>query len=207
MKYALNNFIHALAVACAMRIGRSSGLDETYQLVGFHPDFVFGGIFALHPPLLRPVSASTECWFRTSTSFFCCLQRTLCVRSRVCRHASSMHDADSHTPSLRLFGRSGTDARDASNWVNRSPYPMVHILRQDSVTQAVTDKPGLQVGLMNKHNLRSLAVKGKLQELLQGTPGVAPAAIANIRVCQEASGRPLDGEANYLYYDDTETDT
>ena len=31
----------------------------------------------------------------------------------------------------------GTDPDDAENYTNRSPYPMVHILRESSVTQAV----------------------------------------------------------------------
>ena len=30
-----------------------------------------------------------------------------------------------------------TDLEDAANYTNRSPYPMVHILRESSVTQAV----------------------------------------------------------------------
>ena len=30
-----------------------------------------------------------------------------------------------------------TDPEDAENYTNRSPYPMVHILRESSVTQAV----------------------------------------------------------------------
>jgi uncharacterized protein len=34
-----------------------------------------------------------------------------------------------------MFG--GVDANDASNYTNRSPYPMLHILREDSVTKVV----------------------------------------------------------------------
>jgi hypothetical protein len=31
----------------------------------------------------------------------------------------------------------GTDANDASNWTNRSPYPMLHLLREEDVERAV----------------------------------------------------------------------
>jgi hypothetical protein len=35
----------------------------------------------------------------------------------------------------------GTDADDAENYSNRSPYPMLHLLREDSVTRAVAGHP------------------------------------------------------------------
>ena len=36
------------------------------------------------------------------------------------------------------------DAEDAANFSNRSPYPMIHLLREDSVAEAVDRYPGVE---------------------------------------------------------------
>jgi uncharacterized protein len=38
----------------------------------------------------------------------------------------------------------GAAADDASNYTNRSPYPMLHFLREDSVSKAVDGYPGIE---------------------------------------------------------------
>ena len=38
----------------------------------------------------------------------------------------------------------GSDADDAANYTNRSPYPMLHILREESVTTAIENHPGTE---------------------------------------------------------------
>jgi uncharacterized protein len=44
-----------------------------------------------------------------------------------------------HFHPLYVFG--GVNENDASNYTNRSPYPMLHILREDSVTKVVQAFP------------------------------------------------------------------
>jgi uncharacterized protein len=41
-----------------------------------------------------------------------------------------------------LFG--GTSADDPSNYTNRSPYPMLHLLREESVNRAIDSFPGTE---------------------------------------------------------------
>jgi len=48
----------------------------------------------------------------------------------------------------------GTDPDDAENYTNRSPYPMVHILRESSVTQAVDTTEN--IALIPKRNTDTL---------------------------------------------------
>ena len=55
---------------------------------------------------------------------------------------------------------------DAGNFVNRSPYPMVHILRQDDVTRAVDSHPdSLEVPNINRRQLKALGAE-HMQTLL-----------------------------------------
>jgi len=42
-----------------------------------------------------------------------------------------------------LYQFSGTQLEDRENWSNRSPYPILHILRETSVEQAVSRYPGV----------------------------------------------------------------
>ncbi len=44
----------------------------------------------------------------------------------------------------------GTTADDAENYSNRSPYPMLHILREDSVARAVAGHPDVE-GIPNRN--------------------------------------------------------
>lgn len=37
-----------------------------------------------------------------------------------------------------------TDANDAANYTNRSPYPMLHILREESLSKAIDKYPGVE---------------------------------------------------------------
>mmetsp|Transcript_17563 Transcript_17563/g.53101 ORF Transcript_17563/g.53101 Transcript_17563/m.53101 type:complete len:197 (-) Transcript_17563:18-608(-) len=71
------------------------GLEEDFQVVGFHPSFCFGG----------------------------------------------------------------EDFEDASNWTNRSPFPMTHILRQLSVEEAIKNHPNpMAVPEANKCLMRKLGM-------------------------------------------------
>ena len=51
----------------------------------------------------------------------------------------------------------GESEDDASNWTNRSPYPAVHILRQQSVTEAVDTHPNtVKIAHDNREALQAL---------------------------------------------------
>jgi uncharacterized protein len=55
----------------------------------------------------------------------------------------------------------GTDAQDIENYSNRSPYPMLHLLREASVARAVASFPHIdRIGDMNKETLRRLGHEG-----------------------------------------------
>ena len=53
----------------------------------------------------------------------------------------------------------GTKANDRENLTNRSPYPLLHLLREDSVSRALDAFPdaGTQVPARNIEKLRTLA--------------------------------------------------
>lgn len=60
----------------------------------------------------------------------------------------------------------GTDPDDAENFTNRSPYPLVHILREDSLERAIAMHPDIdQVPVRNIELMNRLGTK-KLESLL-----------------------------------------
>ena len=61
----------------------------------------------------------------------------------------------------------GTDPGDAENYTNRSPYPVLHLLREDSLDQVLSDSQDAdQIPLRNIELMNALG-KDKLQALLQ----------------------------------------
>jgi hypothetical protein len=55
----------------------------------------------------------------------------------------------------------GTGAQDIENYTNRSPYPMLHLLREASVTRAVANFPDIDsIGATNQETLRRLGHEG-----------------------------------------------
>lgn len=55
----------------------------------------------------------------------------------------------------------GTAEQDISNFTNRSPYPMLHLLRESSVARAVASFPAIdEVGPKNMETLRRLGHDG-----------------------------------------------
>ena len=65
-----------------------------------------------------------------------------------------------------LYRFEGTGAEDAENYTNRSPWPMLHLLREDSLAQAIDRHPDVEgiparnIALMNRMGV------GKLRELM-----------------------------------------
>jgi hypothetical protein len=59
------------------------------------------------------------------------------------------------------------DPDDASNFTNRAPYPMLHLLRESSVTQAVAQLNGQaeQIPIRNVGLLRSMGLPKVLEQL------------------------------------------
>jgi uncharacterized protein len=55
----------------------------------------------------------------------------------------------------------GTGAQDIENYTNRSPYPMLHLLREASVARAVANFPHIErIGATNQETLRRLGHEG-----------------------------------------------
>lgn len=52
----------------------------------------------------------------------------------------------------------GTRAEDAENYTNRSPYPMLHLIREDSLTQAVAHYP--KVDTIPQRNIETMNALG-----------------------------------------------
>lgn len=62
----------------------------------------------------------------------------------------------------------GTDPNDVGNYTNRSPYPMLHLLREDSLTKAIEKYPDVgQIPLRNVELMNSLG-QDKLSEIMRG---------------------------------------
>lgn len=61
----------------------------------------------------------------------------------------------------------GTDAEDAENFTNRSPYPMLHLIREDSLARAIASYPDIdQVPARNIERMKSMGATN-LKALLQ----------------------------------------
>lgn len=60
----------------------------------------------------------------------------------------------------------GTEPNDVENYTNRSPYPMLHLLREDSLSQAIDNYP--EVDLIPERNIECMNEQGleKMQSLL-----------------------------------------
>ena len=61
----------------------------------------------------------------------------------------------------------GTNPNDAQNYTNRSPYPVLHLLREESVTQAVDRTPGIDRIPLRNISLMNRMGKDRLELLLQ----------------------------------------
>lgn len=81
-----------------------------------------------------------------------------------------VHDAERRLKSLRLEGQlqiasfhpgfqfAGTDPDDITNYTNRAPCPIFHLLREDSIARAVEVFP--QAALIYEKNMRTLEELG-----------------------------------------------
>lgn len=61
----------------------------------------------------------------------------------------------------------GTEPGDAENYTNRSPYPMLHLLREDSLSKAIDNYP--EVDLIPERNIECMNEQGvdRLRALLE----------------------------------------
>lgn len=60
-----------------------------------------------------------------------------------------------------LYQFAGTGAQDIENYTNRSPYPMLHLLRESSIERAVANYPDIdEIGPRNIATLRRLGHEG-----------------------------------------------
>lgn len=61
----------------------------------------------------------------------------------------------------------GTEPDDAENYTNRSPYPLLHLLREESLERAIADYPDVdQIPERNIEKMNNLG-QGKLQTIMQ----------------------------------------
>lgn len=61
----------------------------------------------------------------------------------------------------------GTDPDDVENYTNRSPYPMLHLLREDSLERAIADYPDVdQIPARNIERMKAVG-RDALQELMR----------------------------------------
>jgi len=59
-----------------------------------------------------------------------------------------------------------TDSDDVSNYTNRSPYPILHILKSETVEQAIDSHPDInQVPIDNIATMKKLGIEGMVQLL------------------------------------------
>ena len=61
----------------------------------------------------------------------------------------------------------GTDTDDAENYTNRSPYPMLHIIREDSIARAIANSPNAEQIPVRNIQLMNQLGQDKLQALMQ----------------------------------------
>lgn len=60
---------------------------------------------------------------------------------------------------------------DPANYTNRSPFPMLHLLREDSITDAVANFPDIEsIPELNTAHLRRLGIE-KIREIQAGIKG------------------------------------
>ncbi|HPY41234.1 MAG TPA: DUF1415 family protein, partial [Thiolinea sp.] len=66
------------------------------------------------------------------------------------------------------YQSSGTELDDAENYTNRSPYPMLHLLREDSLEKAIAQHPN--VDAIPERNIEVMHQLGvaNLRRILQG---------------------------------------
>ena len=61
-----------------------------------------------------------------------------------------------------------TDADDVTNYTNRSPYPTLHLLREDSIERAIENYPNvIDIPQTNVETMRKLGIKA-LRNLMNG---------------------------------------
>ena len=61
----------------------------------------------------------------------------------------------------------GTAQDDAQNYTNRSPYPLLHIIREDKLEQAIADTPGVDQVPSRNIKLMNHLGKDSLQALMK----------------------------------------
>ena len=65
----------------------------------------------------------------------------------------------------------GAESESVENYTNRSPYPMLHLLREESISKVASDPHGLlEIPIRNKHNLKALGLD-KIVDILNEIRG------------------------------------
>jgi hypothetical protein len=61
----------------------------------------------------------------------------------------------------------GTDSGDAENYTNRSPYPMLHLIREESIERAIAAYPNVDEIPARNTELMNTLGKDKLQQMVK----------------------------------------
>ena len=61
----------------------------------------------------------------------------------------------------------GTEPADAENYTNRSPYPLLHLIREESLERAIAAYPDVDTIPLRNTELMNTLGEDKLQQLLQ----------------------------------------
>ena len=65
-----------------------------------------------------------------------------------------------------LYQFAGTEMTDAENFTNRSPYPMIHFLREESVENAVANYPNVdEIPMNNIEKMETLGAEALAKQL------------------------------------------
>lgn len=82
------------------------------------------------------------------------------------RHYEGVYQVASFHPDYQF---NGTSSQDPANYTNRSPYPMLHILREESVSRAIDSHPDIDaVPEANIELLRTLGLNAIKARLTRG---------------------------------------
>lgn len=123
-------------------------LDSALRELQSDPGQVFDGCLLIHPNVLTDFEAFNEF-----------LDRADAVADR-CAPAGEFQIASFH-PDYRF---AGTRPDDVGNYTNRSPYPMLHVLREASVERALANFPDPEgIPQRNIERLEALGLESVLR--------------------------------------------
>ena len=146
-------------------------------------------IIVILPPPPPPPSSSSSLVSPppspSSSSLYSQLSSFRSFMSFINNRVSTLPSMSSHPSALQTlafhprFTFSGSKSVDVGNYVNRSPHPMIHLLREEEVTKAIEswEKSGKDMAAIwegNKDKMESLGIAGVRDLLYLKKPTTSP---------------------------------